>query len=287
MTDASDEDLMPLLEDDAEQDQPSSESIWKVLIVDDDEDVHQATKFALANTPILHRDLLFLHAHSAAEAIHLLKSETDIAVILLDVVMESEDAGLKLVRIIREDLDITEARIILRTGQPGYAPEIDAIRDYDINDYKTKSELTRTKLFATLTTAIRSYDQLRRLDASRAGLAQIVQASNQLMVQHGLQSFAEGVLIQIASMIGVSPEGLVCAGSGPGKDGMAPDFRVIAAAGNFAHLMQGQVADIGDPHIVQCLTECLAQRRNLLDRHSVTLFIAGQDGADFSAFVYA
>ncbi|HAY11277.1 MAG TPA: response regulator receiver protein, partial [Thauera sp.] len=94
--------------------------------------------------------------------------------ILLDVVMESEHAGLHLVRRIRQELDNSETRIILRTGQPGQAPEIDTIRRYDINDYKTKSELTRTKLFTSLTAAIRSYAQLCQLDESRRGLEQIV-----------------------------------------------------------------------------------------------------------------
>mgnify|MGYP006370410805 FL=1 len=120
---------------------PHDTPTWRVLIVDDDKDVHQSTGFALANTEVLGRPLEFLHAYSAAEAMHLLREQTQIAVILLDVVMESDDAGLQLVRRIRQELGNSEARIILRTGQPGYAPEMEAIRDSDINDYKTKSEL--------------------------------------------------------------------------------------------------------------------------------------------------
>jgi len=80
------------------------------------------------------------------------------------VVMEREDAGLALVKTIRKDLRLSELRIILRTGQPGYAPEIETIHDFDINDYKTKSELTRTKLYATVTAALRAYEQIRKLD---------------------------------------------------------------------------------------------------------------------------
>jgi CheY-like chemotaxis protein len=120
--------------------------VRRILIVDDDEDVHQATTFALQGLDILNHPLEFLHAYSAAEAEKILLSESNIAVILLDVVMESEDAGLRLVERIRHDLALTNPRIILRTGQPGYAPELSAIRDYDINDYKTKNELTRTRL---------------------------------------------------------------------------------------------------------------------------------------------
>jgi diguanylate cyclase len=139
-------------------------SVWRLLVVDDEPDVHRATLFALSDVKILGRDLEFLHAYSAGEAAGLLKSERDIAVVLLDVVMEREDAGLALVRTIREELKLADLRIILRTGQPGYAPELETLHDYDINDYKTKSELTRTKLFASVTSALRAYRQIQALD---------------------------------------------------------------------------------------------------------------------------
>ena len=138
--------------------------VWRLMVIDDEPDVHRATTFALAGVKILGRPLQFLHAYSAAEATLLLGSESDVAVVLLDVVMEREDAGLALVKTIRQDLRLAELRIILRTGQPGYAPEIETIHDFDINDYKTKSELTRTKLYATVTAAVRAYEQIRKLD---------------------------------------------------------------------------------------------------------------------------
>ncbi|MES2352530.1 MAG: hypothetical protein V4641_33610, partial [Pseudomonadota bacterium] len=102
--------------------------VWRVMIIDDDEDVHSTTTFALGNLDMQQRPLEFVHAYSAGQARELLKHEAEIAVILLDVVMEQDDAGLHLVRYIRETLKLADVRIILRTGQPGYAPEIDAIR---------------------------------------------------------------------------------------------------------------------------------------------------------------
>jgi diguanylate cyclase len=139
-------------------------AVWRLLVVDDEPDVHRATTFALSDVKILGRGLQFLHAYSADEAATVLQREKDIAVVLLDVVMEREDAGLALVHTIRRDLKLSELRIILRTGQPGYAPEIQTIHDYDINDYKTKSELTRTKLFASVTSSLRAYQQILALD---------------------------------------------------------------------------------------------------------------------------
>jgi diguanylate cyclase (GGDEF)-like protein len=160
---SADSDSIHFLDDD-DSSAGAPEAVWRLLIVDDEPDVHRATTFALSGVKILGRSLRFLHAYSAAEATKVLQSETDIAVVLLDVVMEREDAGLALVKTIRQDFKLTELRIILRTGQPGYAPEIETIHDFDINDYKTKSELTRTKLYATVTAALRAYQQIRKLD---------------------------------------------------------------------------------------------------------------------------
>jgi diguanylate cyclase (GGDEF)-like protein len=271
---------------------PALREPWRILVVDDDRDVHESTTFGLRGLDIEGRGLQLLHAYSGEEAVNLLRHQRDVAVVLLDVVMESDNAGLATVTAIRHQLGLNNLRIILRTGQPGQAPEIDTIRRYDINDYKTKSELTRTKLYTALTTAVRSYDQLCRLDASRRGLEHIVAASNQFIAEQGLQTFAEGVIIQIAGLVGISPEGLVCACAGPvlAPDAAAPahaNYLVIAAAGQLAHLMHQRIAEIKDPHIVDSLSRCLRERRNLLSERSVTLFFAGRDGNDFAAFVSA
>ena len=143
--------------DEAERPGDAAAASWRILIVDDEPDVHEVTLLALRDVIIEGRSLSFLHARSAAEAETLLRQEDDIAVVLLDVVMETEDAGLRLVRFLRDELGNRATRIILRTGQPGYAPEIETIRLYDINDYKTKSELTRVRLYTSITVAIRSY----------------------------------------------------------------------------------------------------------------------------------
>nr|WP_242533119.1 EAL domain-containing protein [Niveibacterium umoris] len=259
---------------------------WRVLIVDDDPDVHSTTILALRNTQIINRPLQFLHTYSASQTRELLKHESNIAVILLDVVMENEDAGLRLVKTIREEHSMNETRIILRTGQPGYAPEIDAIRDYDINDYKTKSELTRNKLYTTLTAAIRSYEQICTINASRRGLDMIVQASAELMALQGVRNFATGVITQIAALLRLTPEGLVCAqdtgtGSGPASD----DLVVIAAAGRYASLINQPLDTISDPEIRDALTRCLHDQRNLYDGPGTTLFFQSNTHRDVAAFL--
>jgi two-component system, sensor histidine kinase len=133
---------------------------WKILIVDDEAEVHQVTELALQKFTYADRGLTFLSAYSAQEARKVLCNHHDIAIILLDVVMESNHAGLHLVHYIREELGNQTVRIVLRTGQPGEAPEEVIIRKYDINDYKTKTELTRQRLVATIVIALRAYQQI-------------------------------------------------------------------------------------------------------------------------------
>lgn len=143
----------------------SQSSHFKLLIVDDENEVHIMTKLVLSDYQYNGSGLEFLSAFSGKEAKAMLRLHPDIACVLLDVVMETKDAGLEVARFIREDEKNTKIRIVLRTGQPGKAPEKDIILNYDINDYKEKTELTTQKLFTTITTALRSYIHLEALEA--------------------------------------------------------------------------------------------------------------------------
>ncbi|MCX6074699.1 MAG: EAL domain-containing protein [Campylobacterales bacterium] len=136
---------------------------WIVLIVDDDIEVHSFTKLALHDFTYDRKPLHFLSAYSAKEATEILKHHDDIAVILLDVVMETDTAGLDLVEIIRYRFNNTMVRIIIRTGQPGAAPERYVIDHYDINDYKEKTELTTDRLYTTIRSALSQYKQIIEL----------------------------------------------------------------------------------------------------------------------------
>jgi len=140
---------------------------WKILIVDDDEDIHEVTVMALKRVMFESVKLELLSAYSAAEAIEVLLANPDIVVALLDVVMENDAAGLDLVRHIRYEMGNSDIRILLRTGNPGLAPEDSVTQDYDINDYRGKTELTALSLRTMIITALRSYkaiSTIRRLN---------------------------------------------------------------------------------------------------------------------------
>jgi CheY-like chemotaxis protein len=145
----------------------TEENGWKVLIVDDEREVHAVTRLALMDLVFEGRGLKFLSAHSRDEAQTLIDQHDDIAIVLLDVVMETDDAGLKVAQYIREQADNHAARIVLRTGQPGQAPERSVVMNYDINDYKAKTELTAQKLFTCVMSALRSYRDILRVADER------------------------------------------------------------------------------------------------------------------------
>ena len=131
---------------------------WKVLVVDDEPDVHSLTRLLLRNFRYRDRGLAFLSAFSAAEAREMLKTHPDIALVLLDVVMETEHAGLALVDYIRNDLGNRSVQIVIRTGQAGQAPPLTVISNHGINDYKEKTELTQQGMILTVVKALRLYE---------------------------------------------------------------------------------------------------------------------------------
>ena len=215
-----------------------SEQCWKVLIVDDEQEVHDITKMALADVVFKNKKLTFLDAYSAQEAELVLRSEEDIAVILLDVVMESDNAGLELTKVIRETLNNEASRIILRTGQPGQAPEERVILDYDINDYKSKNELTARKLMTTVVASLRAYDSIQRLQRNRRGLEQIIGSTDTLFEIDTLMDFSSGVLTQLSAFIDCKPNGIMCMKLSPDSAYMqglpCEGIKVLGASGSYA-----------------------------------------------------
>jgi diguanylate cyclase (GGDEF)-like protein len=137
---------------------------WIVLVVDDDPEVHAVTRLMLTHASIEGRPLQLLHANSAAEAKSLLERNADIALVLLDVVMETEHAGLDLAQYVRDQLNNDAIRIVLRTGQPGQSPAHAVVARYNIDDYVAKAELTFDRLQILVTTALRTYAHLRHLE---------------------------------------------------------------------------------------------------------------------------
>jgi response regulator RpfG family c-di-GMP phosphodiesterase len=206
---------------------------WKIMIVDDDREVHAVTKVVLGDFVFDGRPVEFVNAYSAVEACKAFTEHPDTAVVLLDVVMETDDAGLRCVEFIRKTTGNKQIRIILRTGQPGQAPERQVIVDYDINDYKAKSELTAQKLFTSVVAALRSYQHIVSIDLSRQGLEKIIEGSASLFEQQSMSRFVEGVLMQLHSLIQGATGSLLCTVGSQGDTEGGGEFRVLASSEPF------------------------------------------------------
>lgn len=164
----------------------STEEQWTILIVDDEKDVHEVTRLSFHGFQFQNKSIHFINAYSAEEAKFLIKENPSISIVLLDVVMEEDTSGLKFVKYIRNELNNKLIRIIIRTGQPGIAPEQRVIIDYDINDYTEKTELTKNKLFSAVIMALRSYRDLVEIEKAKIGIEKLLVATNQFVPHHFL-----------------------------------------------------------------------------------------------------
>jgi response regulator RpfG family c-di-GMP phosphodiesterase len=254
---------------------------WKLLIVDDEPDVHEITELTLRGATFHGRPLRFLHAYSGRDAVELLRREEDIALVLMDVVMETEHAGLEAVQAIRNDLRNQRTRIVLRTGHPGQAPEHEVVRSYDINDYKEKTELTSKKMYTLVHTSLGHYRELKALEDSRTGLETVIRASASIFEMQSLQQFARGVLQQLSAVLYaqsnslfVHAEGLAASCSSDGGP------RVIAATGKFAGAEGQDIVNIPDAGVRQLVQEALARHSSTISERSFAGYFSGASGAE-------
>lgn len=269
----ADDDVIRVLED--EPDLPAADGHrWKVAIIDDDAAVHSGTRYALSDYELAGARLDLLSAYSAAEGRKLLEAHPDMAVVLLDVVMESDGAGLELVDYIRNVLKNDTVRIILRTGQPGQAPERQVIVDYDINDYKAKTELTADKLFTALTAAIRSYQQLMRLVETRRGLELIVDAASELFDLKSMKKLARGVLTQIAGLVKTPCEGILVL-----REDQREGFSILAGSGVYHELADCAEGGL-DSAMDELVRGAFARRRHAFDGTQTVLYIETASGRE-------
>ena len=254
------------------------ERSWKVLIIDDEQDVHLVTQMALRNLKFRGRALEMLSAYSASTGFELLQQHPDTAIALLDVVMETDDAGLRLVQRIRQELNNHLVRIVLRTGQPGQAPEQRVIVEYDINDYKAKTELTTQKLFTTVIASLRTYESLLTIEMSRQGLGKILEGAANLYQYHSLQDFASGVLAQISAILNVGADGVLCAQQRDRDNSLLR--HLIAGTGQYA----GLIADgsMTDSHsLAPLMQRAFAGRRSFFEHPYDVLYISAQKQHEF------
>jgi response regulator RpfG family c-di-GMP phosphodiesterase len=259
-----------------------SNGAWKLLIVDDEEEVHKLTRLVLDGYTFENRPLRFFSCYSAAEAKEFIRSHPDTAIILLDVVMETADAGLSLIKFIREDIRNRFVRIILRTGQPGQAPEHQVVVNYDINDYKAKIELTSQKLYTTITASLRAFRDICSIERNRKGLERIISASSSLFELQALKQFARGVLAQLISILHLDedPNRVETAGFVASRTHAALDFTVLTACGYFEGYEDRKLRDVAPPEIRKEIENVVRQRSSMYYQDHFLSFFETKNGIE-------
>lgn len=275
------DDLLFLLEDEPTEKKPNiEETPWKIMIVDDDQEVHTITKLVLSGFTFGGQGVKFLSAYSGSEALALLKENPDTALMFLDVVMESDDSGLKVVKEVRETLANPFIRIVLRTGQPGQAPERFVIDHYDINDYKEKTELTSNKLYTTTMASLRSYRDLMKIDNNRKGLERIIESSNSLSQFKSLTGFIEGVLMQLTSILEYSHNALYAGNPSLAACKTSGNFEVLSATGKYTKCLHQNVLEIEDPNAHDHIEQAIKKREHHYGDGYIALHFQTETGSE-------
>jgi putative nucleotidyltransferase with HDIG domain len=223
----------------ADEEAPSSDTLkkvrkkpWCILLVDDDAEVHAVTRLALKGFEFQGAELELLSAHSGQAGREVFHSRDDIALAIVDVVMETDHAGLDLVHYVRNTLENHRTRLVMRTGQPGQAPEDRVIREYDIDDYKEKTDLTIQKLRTLLYSKLRAYRDLCIIEYQRDGLARVLGATAMVQNAQSLIVFASAVLDQLTSLLHLDKSALYCIAL-PNAENGEQETKTVAATGDF------------------------------------------------------
>jgi class 3 adenylate cyclase/response regulator of citrate/malate metabolism len=251
---------------------------WKVVVVDDEPAVHSVSRLALQRLTVDGVPLDLYSAHSAREGRAVLAEHPDAALLLLDVVMESDDAGLRLVEWLRRDRANTMTRIVLRTGQPGLAPEMEVMANYDINDYLAKMEVTTQRLITSVIAGVRAYRDLRTITIQRSGLHKVIDATATLFDANSVEQLLSGILEQVSGLLLPRESSVFFVARRPLFEPTETTPTVIAASGRFSGALGRPVHEVLDAAILRDVERSLAGLGSVERGHySVYSFDLGGD----------
>ena len=246
---------------------------WKILIVDDDPDIHSVTKMALSFVEFENRPLELISAFTSIEARQLIAFHPDIAVILLDMVIENESAGLDLVKFIREELRNNAVRIILRTGQKATLPESKTVTEYDINDYKNKAELTSQKLFTSVIIAIRGFRDFKAAYAIRNGLDVLTSAARKLGNGASIKEFFSDSLNWLGVLLFLERNSYYMPINGFAARQTDSGVIIQAVAGDFKKFIGSELSTVVGSTLFGTIKSAVSANTNVLDGSHMIVII--------------
>jgi response regulator RpfG family c-di-GMP phosphodiesterase len=258
---------------------------WKIMVVDDESDVHEVTKLALKQFSFNGRGLEIISAYSGNEACRIIEEHPDTVMILLDVVMESDTAGLDVVKFIRDTLQNTFVRIVLRTGQPGVAPAQEVILNYDINDYKDKSELTSERLFTTVIASLRAYQDIITIEENSRSLEELVRASSSIFELDSSERLISNILGQLNNILGPVDHSFFCGIPAFYKNEPNKEPILLAGTGKYESLFNQKLADIISPDQLEDIKKSYSEEETFFVNNRAIVYFKSKNNLANVAFV--
>lgn len=255
------------------QDEPENQEVipaviqtkrWRILVVDDDEAVHQVTRLVLAEAEIEHRKLEIISAFSSKEAKEILSSDDDFCMAFVDVVMETDHAGLELVDWIRNEKKNQAIRLVLRTGQAGTAPEARVIKEFDINDYKEKTDFTSNKMITTVYAGIRAYRDIMTIQKSLDAFKRLISSTHDLLKIHKIKTFGSAALEHLLTLMEVESSALYIARSQIDFDDQNHNL-ILACTGKYVCESESLEASDIDPLVQAKIKNAFTERSHFSD----------------------
>lgn len=248
-----------------EQTPPSAKKVWRILVIDDDESVHQVTKLVLSNIEIEGRKIEVTSAYSSKEAKEILLKDSGFCMAFVDVVMETDDAGLQLVHWIRRKLKNQSIRLVLRTGQAGSAPEAKVIKEFDINDYKEKTDFTASKMITTIYASVRAYRDIMTIQRSLDAFKKLIAATNDLLKVNQLKSFGSAALTNLLTLMELESSALYIARNQVDFDQECTSM-ILACTGKYVCEAESLELSSIDPAVKKLIQEAFDKKENYIGK---------------------
>ncbi|MFT4173381.1 MAG: EAL domain-containing protein [Rhodocyclaceae bacterium] len=256
-------------------------AIWRVLVIGEETDRDAGMCAALEGRLLFGRTLTFFHVRSE-EARAYLQREIDIAVVMLCVPAQEPGLSPDLVGSIRQSEHLRDTRIVLRLNHLGQVPDLETLLRYDISDWWAASACVPERLPVMVVTAVRCYERLCAIEANRRRLELVVRSSATLLEQPDLHAFAASVIAQLAALLEVRSEGLVCVRNAK----LSTPYRVLAAVGDFAALADQPLHASFEPRRLRALHRAIEEGGNIYDEcGGMALFIGQEDEQNMAVFI--
>lgn len=219
--------------------------VWKILIADDDNFIHRMIKEMNQDIKFENKRIEFYSAYTSQEAIDILEENQDMALVLIDVFLEEQNSGLRLVEYIREEIKNSDIRIVLMTGKGSMILQEKAILNYDINGYENKSELFSKKMNTVILSTLRSFRDINKIKNNKLAMGEVVESISNLYETSSIEEFLSGSLNYLSEVINQGQGQKACSINSFAaiKQGQTNIFNIVDGRGRYSKSINNRIRE--------------------------------------------